>query len=159
MALAKHESSPHRVMNLEETYRKLGVMNLKQDDLFRQAMRCCEVQVYRGAHVLGWAALIDYLQDWLASDGFAALLLARPNWAPIASVEDLQERFTEFQIIEAMRASRFISKNMEKALKGFLSIRNECAHPSTFYPDLNATLGYLSQLLIRLEQLDKTRNP
>jgi hypothetical protein len=40
-----------------------------------------------------------------------------------------------------------------KALHGLLNKRNECAHPSDFYPDMNGSLGYISELLSRVATL------
>jgi hypothetical protein len=42
-----------------------------------------------------------------------------------------------------------------KALHGLLNRRNECAHPSEYFPDLNQTLGYVSELFSRIEWLQK----
>ena len=44
-----------------------------------------------------------------------------------------------------------------KALHGLLNRRNECAHPSDYFPDLNETLGYLSELFQRIEYLERRR--
>ena len=40
--LATHETSGSRVVILEESYDKLTKLTLKQDELFRQALRCVE---------------------------------------------------------------------------------------------------------------------
>lgn len=40
-----------------------------------------------------------------------------------------------------------------KALHGLLNRRNECAHPSEYFPDLNETLGYIGELFKRIKQL------
>ena len=57
-----NETSPHRVAQLNESYLKLDQINAMQDDMLRQALRCIELGVFRGAHVLAWAALADFLQ-------------------------------------------------------------------------------------------------
>lgn len=155
--LAKHESSFHRIITIEDTYRRLSALNLKQDDLLRQSLRCVEMTVFRGAHVLAWAAMADYIEEWFELDAFQRLKATRPNWKNINAVEDLRERYPEFQIIEAFKACGFCAKSMENALKGLLAKRNECAHPSNYYPDLNTTLGYISDLLIRFEMLEKKK--
>ena len=38
-------------------------------------------------------------------------------------------------------------------LHGLLTRRNECAHPSTYLPGLNETLGYIAETLNRIEYL------
>jgi hypothetical protein len=37
-----------------------------------------------------------------------------------------------------------------KALHGLLNRRNECAHPSDYFPNFNETLGYLAELFQRV---------
>ncbi len=56
-------------------------------------------------------------------------------------------------MIEAARDVGLCRKNEVKALLGLLNKRNECAHPSDFYPGLNHTLGFVSELLQRIERL------
>jgi hypothetical protein len=43
---------------------------------------------------------------------------------------------------------------MMRTLHGLLSRRNECAHPSEYFPDLNMTLGYISDLIDRIKRLN-----
>ena len=155
--LGKHESSKHRIVTLEDTYKELKALNIHQDDLLRQGLRCIEVNVFRGAHVLSWAAMADYIQEWLSLDGFQKLAQVRPKWKPITSVEELREQYPEYQIIEAFRDCDYCGKSMTKALHGLLSTRNDCAHPSDYYPDLNSSLGYISQLIIRFKTLEKKK--
>lgn len=150
--LGTHEAARSRVILLEETYRTLGKLSLKQDDLFRQALRCAESGLYRAAYVMSWAAFMDFLEEILEADGFAKILAARPKWT-ITSLTDLREHYPESQIIDAMRDANVITRNEWKALQGLLNSRNECAHPSEYYPDLNTTLGYISDLLKRLSLL------
>lgn len=47
------------------------------------------MEVFRAAHVLAFAAFIDYLQGVASRDQFVALNAARPNWQ-ISSVDDLR---------------------------------------------------------------------
>jgi hypothetical protein len=152
--LGKDERSPSRVVELAATYKKLTALTLKQDDLMRQSLRCTENELYRAAHVMAWAAFMDFFEEKLASDGLVKLRAARPNWT-FTSMEDLREKMPEYQIIEAAFVSGLCQKNEMKALQGLLNKRNECAHPSDFYPGLNECLGYISELLKRIETLQK----
>jgi hypothetical protein len=68
-------------------------------------------------------------------------------------MDDLRENVAEFQLVEAAKELKLTSKAAMKALHGLLSKRNECAHPSTYAPDLNETLGYVSELLNRAGEL------
>jgi hypothetical protein len=147
--LAVHEASGSRVIVLEESYEKLTKLSLKQDELFRQALRCVEHKLFRAAHVLAWAGFMDLLEEKLASDGLTKVRLVRPAWKA-KSIEDIRETYAEFQIIEVARDLDLCTKTQMKALHGMLNKRNECAHPSDFYPDVNDTLGYISELLSRI---------
>jgi hypothetical protein len=150
--LATHEASGSRVVILEESYDKLTKLTLKQDELFRQALRCVEHKLYRAAHVLAWAGFMDFLEEKLASDGLVKIRAAYPAWSA-ATIEDLREAVVEFQLIQATRKLGLCTNTEMKALHGMLNKRNECAHPSDFYPDMNITLGYISELLTRVATL------
>lgn len=150
--LGTHEASRSRVVLLEDTYKQLGLLSLKQDELFRQALRCTESQLYRASHVMAWAGFMDFLEEKLSSDGLAKLRIARPNWK-LKSLDDLRELQTEYAIIEAARDVDLCTKSEMKALHGLLNKRNECAHPTDYFPDLNETLGFLSELLSRIQIL------
>jgi hypothetical protein len=150
--LATHEASTSRVIVLSESYEKLTKLSLKQDELFRQALRCVEHALYRAAHVLAWAGFMDFLEEKLASDGLVKLRAAYTAWN-VSSIEELREAVVEFQLIEAAKKLGLCTKTEMKALHGMLNKRNECAHPSDFYPDMNGSLGYISELLLRVKTL------
>ena len=126
--LATHEASGSRVVILEESYDKLTKLTLKQDELFRQALRCVEHKLFRAAHVLAWAGFMDLLEEKLASDGLVKLRAAKTAWKA-SSVEELRENVVEFQLIEAAKDLGLCTKTEMKALHGMLNKRNECAHP------------------------------
>ena len=150
--LAQHETSPSRVVLLDETYKKVGQLSLHQDELFRQALRCLEGRLFRASIVMAWAGFMDYLEERITSDGFTKLHQARPNWH-VKTVEGLREKVPEHQLVEACKDIGLCSKNQTKALLGLLNKRNECAHPSDYFPGLNEALGFISELLHRIEIL------
>jgi hypothetical protein len=150
--LSVHETSASRLVVLEDTYKKLSALSLSQDDLLRQALRCIERELFRAAHVMAWAAFMDFVEEKLASDGLLKVRALRPKWTA-SSVEELRENHGEFQLIDAARDLGLFGKTEAKALQGLLSKRNECAHPSTYFPGLNETLGYVSELLNRIGQI------
>jgi len=150
-ALARVETSPARIITVEGSYNRITGLSIKQDDLFRQALRCVENELFRAAHVMAWAAFIDFLHQKLAEDGFAKLKTVRPIWK-LATPEDLRDQ-SDFHVIEAAKEIGFLRKTQQKAIQGLLNRRNECAHPEDFYPGLNESLGYLSELIGRIETL------
>jgi hypothetical protein len=151
--LGVHEAAQQsRVAQLDETYRRLTLLNLRQDDLMRQALRCAELGLYRAAHVMAWAAFMDYLEQKLASDGLARLRAERPRWEG-KTIEEMREHVPERQLVEVTKPLGLCTKNEMQALVSLLNRRNESAHPSDYYPGLNETLGYISETLQRLERL------
>ena len=150
--LAVHESSSSRVVLLENTYNRIGSLSLKQDELFRQSLKCIEHELFRASHVMAWAGFMDFLEEKLYSDKFKKLKKERLKWKS-KTIEDLREEVNEYQLIEVLRDLNLCTKNEVKALKGLLNKRNECAHPSDFDPGLNESLGYVSELLKRITKI------
>ena len=153
--LSQIETSKTRLITLEESYKKVSGLSLKQEDLFKQALRCVEHELYRAAHVMAWAAFIDFLHQKLGEDGYTKLNASRTTWK-VSGPEDLREQ-ADYHVIEATRAIGLLRKIEEKALKGLLNKRNECAHPEDYYPGLNDTLGYIDELLKRIMPLKNCR--
>lgn len=150
--LAVHEGSRSRVVSLRDTFKRIDKLSIKQADLLKQAIRCAEHELYRAAHVMAWAALMDLLEEKLASDGLVRLAQIHAKW-PCESLEELRENIGEFQLIQAARELGLLGKNEMKALHGLLNKRNECAHPSDFFPDLNETLGFVAEVIRRTTTL------
>jgi hypothetical protein len=149
--LATHEAAASRIITLEDSYAKLDDLSIAQDELFRESLRAVQNELYRAAHVLAWAGFIDFLHNLLVDEHLTALETARPNWT-INAAEDLRE-YSDFQVVEAGKASGVYGNTMMRTLHGFLGQRNECAHPSGYFPDLNSTLGYVSELVSRIRRL------
>lgn len=142
-----------RTVKLEKAYERLNLFNFVQDDIFRQAIRCTEHGLFRSAHVMAWSAGIDFLLDFIARNRhFTSLATVRPKWK-VASTDELKDKFGDYAIIEAMRDAKIIGHRECKAFLGLLSKRNECAHPTGYYPDLDQTLGYISEIIYRLSKL------
>jgi hypothetical protein len=151
--LAGHEAASSRIVTLEGSYDQLTGLSLDQDELFREGLRAVESGLFRAAHVLAWAGFVDFLHETLIPTHLAALQGARPKWR-LAAAEDLRD-WGEHAVIEAGREACVYSKTTMKALHGLLNRRNECAHPSDYFPDLNETLGYISELFKRIKLLQK----
>lgn len=149
--LATQESSKSRVISLYQSLSKLDDLSLDQDDQFRQALHCIEQGLYKAAYVMSWAAFIDFLEERLASDGLVKVHASRPKWSVHLTIEALRESVPESQLIDVARDVGLLSKSDAKSVQGALSRRNECAHPSRYRPELNESLGYVSELLNRVE--------
>ena len=98
---------------------------------------------------------MDFFEEKLASDGFKALGAAPPAWK-ITSMDDLRESTPEYQLSRQGKTVGLCTKNEMKALHGLLNKRNETRpSPSDYYPGLNETLGFMSEVLKRVEILRK----
>lgn len=148
------ENSIHRTAELSASYSKIDRLTIEQADMLRQALRCVELGVFRAAHVLSWATLADFLQRMAEKDGFSILNSKYPNWS-IKSIDDLRDNIGEYNLIEGMFNSKMITKSEKKALHALLNKRNECAHPTDYFPDLNQSLGYVSECISRLTALSE----
>ena len=107
--------------------------------------------LFRAAHVLAWAGFVDFLHNLLVPAHLADLTAALPGWK-VTTAEDLRDH-GDFQVIEAGKTIKVYKASVMRALHGDLDRRNECAHPSDFFPDLNMTLGYISSLIDRVNRL------
>ncbi|MGA1838845.1 hypothetical protein VD659_18150 [Herbiconiux sp. 11R-BC] len=144
---SRHETSHSRVVQLDESYKKISALNIKQDELMRQALRCVEEGLYRAAHVMAWAAFMDFYEEILSSDGLAAVRRERGKWDHATAIEDLREYRGEYALLELAQPLKISTKNEMQSLIALLNKRNQCAHPSSYIPDLNASLGYISEVL------------
>jgi hypothetical protein len=156
--LARHEAAVYRVITIEDTYRTLTRLSLQQEMLFREALRCVENELLKAAHVMAWAGFMDYLEDKMVAEYLADIGAARPRWS-VASKEELQEQATEHQLVIVCREIKLLRRNEANAFLGLLNTRNECAHPSGYSPTLNETLGFISQLLNRINTLQQKPHP
>lgn len=144
--LGRHESAPSRVVVIEAKYKLLTGLNAKQDELLKQSLRCVEHALYRAAHVMAWAAMMDFLEEKMAADKLKRVRRLRPKWST-SSIQDLREDIAEYHLVAITRDLGLCSKNEVKTLHGMLNDRNECAHPSDFHPGLDEALGYISRIL------------
>ncbi|MCB2177202.1 MAG: hypothetical protein KQH57_15435 [Actinomycetales bacterium] len=140
-------------MTLTESYEKLTTLNLKQDRLFREALQCAEHSLYRSAHVTSFAALMDFVHEWIAADParLGVIQTNYPAWG-ITQASDFREQ-KDYTLFEVLKKQDLISNSMMKALQGLLAKRNECAHPEDYEPSINDTLGYLDEMMKRIAAL------
>jgi hypothetical protein len=152
--LQRHEAAARsRVITIEQTRRKLQGLSVRQDKLLEEALDCIEYGLFRSAHVSAWQAFIDFLEEKLESDGLVKIHAARPGWVKWKTMDDIRDEVAESQIIDAAHAVKLISKGERKSLQGLLSTRNACAHPGSYHPGVNESLGYVSELINRMAQL------
>ena len=95
------------------------------------------------------------IEEKLASDGLVKVHDARLSWAKYSTTDELRENVPEHQLVEVARDVKLISKAEAKSILGLLAKRNECAHPTGFTPTLNDSLGYVADVLDRIQKLSQ----
>jgi hypothetical protein len=154
--LQRNESAgKSRVMTLDNSRRRLSALSIRQDELLQEALDCVSHGLLRAAHVSAWQAFMDFLEEKMESDGLTKVRASRPkwDWSKLKTMEDIGETYPEYQLLEVARDIGLLSKSETRILHGDLATRNHCAHPSTYKPDLNETLGYVSGLINRIGKL------
>lgn len=150
--LAAFEGSPKRVISIRESRKRLVSLSLAQEELFAEAFTCLEQGLSRAAIVLSWAAFMEYVHSLLESESFSPKVRAvRKNWSDCRDFRG----FTDHQVLEAAGEVSLLNKNEVRITHGWLSQRHECAHPGRRSPDTNAGLGFVANLLGRIEDLEK----
>lgn len=149
--LSQHETSKvSRIITLDETRKKLLSLSVRQEELIQESLECIERGLYRASIVLAWAAFIDFIEEKLQSDNLVRVKKERPKWGHFKNIDELKENIPEHQILEVCHDAGLLSKGEFKSLAGLLSKRNECAHPNNYKPEMNESLGYISELLNRI---------
>jgi len=151
--LSIHESAKKsRVIMLHASFEKLKMLSIKEEALFKEALNCIENGFNRSAIILSWVGFMHFVLDKIDAYGVQNVKMKKLSWN-YNSIEELIEKQTEYAIIELLMEIRYCSKTEKKALHGLLNKRNECAHPSSHIPDMNESLGYISELFKRIEQI------
>jgi len=152
---SKHEGSKSSAVTLIQTQKRLNFLSLDQDELLRDALKCIQNEIYLGSYVLAWAAFMDFLEEKIASDNLIKIKSVRKNWKKYKNIDELRENIPDYQIIDAAYDISLLKKQEKKTIQGLLSKRNECAHPGKYCPRYNESLGYIDEILNRIEQIQK----
>lgn len=152
---AYEDAHKSRVIKLGDVLDRLTALNLRQEVLFRQALRCAQNEIYLAAHVMAWAALMDLYEEKLASDSLAKIHAEYPKWVTYTTLENLRENIKEYQLIEAGKKVKLLSHSQMKSLHGHLHTRNQAAHPTGYDPGINETLGYIESLIKLAAAIEK----
>lgn len=143
----------------DDTRKQNNPLSEHQSELFDQARLCIENKIFGAAHVIAWVGFMDYLGDKLSSYGIKEIIADNEKFSKlkIESIEDLRENVFEYEIIKLSQEIKIFSKSEMKVIHGLLSKRNECAHPSNYKPGLNETLGYVDELLNRINAIESKK--
>lgn len=153
--LAKCEDSTTRVISVSSSREKLKNLSIVGKVYLEEALGSVERGFYLSAIITSWVAFIDTLEEKIAEKNFSNLHAIGAPWTNYSSLEDLREFVSEHSLIEVAHKMKLLSKTEKKAIHGLLAKRNEVAHPSGYIPDMNESLGYISEIMKRIENLSK----
>lgn len=134
-----------RTYKAHEALLEVDSLTVQQKDSLKQAVRCVEHELYRSAFVMAWTALADLLLEACVSQA-PKVQKVRSSWK-LEDKESLSEHTGDFAIIDALKEIGHISKSTRKSLHGLLHRRNQCAHPSSYYPTADEALGYIREAI------------
>ena len=144
--LSAHEQAQSRVIILEDLLKKLQSLPVDVQDYFMEATTCLQHDLKKAAIVLSWAGFFHVLVQKVYSERLQDLKSARNKWK-FKSLEELKENYVEYQILEAIKDVRLISKTKLRLYQGQLAKRNQCAHPTLYNPSMNSALGYVDDMI------------
>ena len=144
--LSIHESSPSRVVLLEELVRKLSGTPIDVQEYFKESIRCLESGLFRATVVFSWSGHFGVYSEYLYRAHEADIRSIRDKWK-FNDVFELREKYAESQILDVGKEVKFIKNPTLRILQGQLSQRNSCAHPTMYRPSMNTTIGYVDQMV------------
>lgn len=142
-----------RAFNAHESLKRVGELSFEQADSLKQAVRCVEADLHKAAIVMAWTALADLLYDY-GGQKIHSIQAVRPKWK-CSDRQTLCEDQGDYAIISALKEAKCISKADMKSLHGLLHQRNQCAHPSDYFPTPNQALGYIDAVISEAGKLLK----
>lgn len=150
--LGKYKEIQARMLAVRQLRDRLDTLNLNDNVLLSDSLYAVEAGLFRPAYVLSWGGFIDFL---CASLPINEVNSHYPNWH-VETEEDLH-LIKEFQLIDAGKKLGLLNSTVANTLRGLLNDRNQLAHGSGFFPDLNETLGFLNKLFRVIEYMKTHR--
>ena len=146
IVLTTHEKSASRVVLLEDLLKTLSGTPVDVQDFFGEAIRCLEQGLYRSGIVLAWAGHFHVFSETLFAKHEGEIRSIRPKWN-FRDLSDLKEQVSESQLLDVGKEVKFINRASVRVMQGQLSVRNQCAHPTLYRPNMNAAIGYVDAMV------------
>jgi hypothetical protein len=141
-----HEASASRVVALTNSFRSLGGLPVDVAEYYREALQSLSVGCYRGAIVMSWAGFAYVIAEHLVLNHGPALVANYPKWNT-GSAADLLESAPEAQVLEAGKKVGMYNNQVLNIYKGWLSTRNQAAHPTLYQPSRNVAIGFVDAVV------------
>ena len=144
--LSGHESSISRVILLEGLFKQLSGAPVDVQDYFKESISCLEGRLFRAGIVMSWAGYFHMFTETLYQNHEKDIQSVRPKWK-FRSLNELKEQHAEAQILDVGKVVKFINNSTLLKLRGQLSTRNQCAHPTLYKPSMNVAIGYVDEMI------------
>jgi hypothetical protein len=141
-----HEAAASRVVALTHSFKNLGGLPVDVAEYYRESLNALQVGCYRAAIVMSWAGFIHTVTEHMVSHHQAALITHYPKW-DTGTTEELLESTPEAQILEAGKKITVFNNQTLNIYKGWLSTRNQSAHPTLYQPSRNVALGFVDAVI------------
>lgn len=135
-----------RIKSLGVARARLTGAPVDVQEYFNEAIVCLQHQLTRSAIVVSWAGFFSVFCESVMSKSESDLRKLRKNWVFKDSL-DLKEKYLESQIIDAAKEIGIVSNSKRRMLDGWLSQRNQCAHPTVYRPTINVGIGYVDSMI------------
>lgn len=145
--LAEIGDSKARVAFLKDVSSKLDNAPLDIREYFEEAVLCLQNDLTRSSVVLAWSGFFSIFCEKLFNDKASQIRDVHKKWS-FTNSEEWKE-YPEAQIIEVAASPSvvFIKKSKKRMLDGWLSQRNQCAHPTVYRPTINTAIGYVDSMV------------
>ena len=144
--LEAHEAAASRVVALQQSFQKLSGLPVDVAEYYREALRSLQVGCYRAAIVMSWAGFIHMVAEHLVTHHQPALIAQYPKWNTGSTI-DFLECAPEAQVLEAGKKIGAFNNQKLNIYRGWLSTRNQSAHPTLYQPSRNVALGFVDAVV------------
>lgn len=149
--LERHEAASSRVLFLKQSFGKLSGLPVDVAGYYQEALEALQVGCYRASIVLSWAGFVYVVAETLVSTYAGPLASNYPKWNT-GTTSNLLESAPEYQILEAAKKLGAINNQQLNIYKGWLSTRNQSAHPTLHKPSRNVALGYVDAVIAEVQK-------
>lgn len=144
--LADSGHSKPRIFFLEEVRSKLNGAPIDIQMYFEESLICLRNDLNRPAIVVAWAGYFDVFCQALYDSKEADVRTIRTKWT-FADASEFKEAAPEAQIIDVAKDVGFIRNPQRRMMDGWLSQRNQCAHPTVYRPSPNTAIGFVDSMI------------
>lgn len=118
-----------------------------------EAIKCYELELYRSAIVMSWIGAISVLYSHVHTKHLgrfnAEAKRVDSKWKDAITTDDLT-RMREAEFLDRIAGISIIGKDVKRALRGCLALRNSCGHPNSLKIRSNTVAHHVEILLLNV---------